>query len=211
MAGSGNRGLLCLGTGQGLSGKSRDHDLSGSLVLWFFFIWDHRELRGMYQKASRQSWDGAWLRSLSRPAWEPGRQQWRCSPDFRQKRWWYPASLFFTEPGTEALEEAMRLLQPVLQPAALPEPAPWRFWYSVSFIHLCGGHGSHKAGDRIPPLDCGTGGLSAFSGLDMRRARIPGSQPDPGAGMTERILACMEAGGSEIDKERKTEWMRNFF
>ena len=29
--------------------------------------------------------------------------------------------------------------------------------------------------------------------------------------MTERILACMEAGGSEIDKERKTEWMRNFF
>ena len=89
----------------------------------------------MYQKASRQSWDGAWLRSLLLLAWEPGRQQWRCSPDFRQKRWWYPASLFFTEPGTEVLEEAMRLLQPVLQPAALPEPAPWHFWYSVSFTH----------------------------------------------------------------------------
>lgn len=29
--------------------------------------------------------------------------------------------------------------------------------------------------------------------------------------MTERILVCMEAGGSEIDKKRKTEWMRNFF
>ena len=101
----------------------------------FSFIWGHRELRGMYQKASRQSWDGAWLRSLSRPAWEPGRQQWRCSPDFRQKRWWYPASLFFTEPGTEVLEQAMRLLQPVLQPAALPEPAPWHFWHSVSFTH----------------------------------------------------------------------------
>ncbi len=108
-----------------------------SLVLWFSFIWGHRELRGMYQKASRQSWDGAWLRSLSRSAWEPGRRQWRCLPDFRQKRWWYPASLFFTEPGTEVLEEAMRLLQPVLQPAALPEPAPWHFWYSVSFTHPC--------------------------------------------------------------------------
>ena len=33
------------------------------------------------------------------------------------------------------LEQAMRLLQPVLQPAALPEPAPWHFWYSVSFTH----------------------------------------------------------------------------
>ena len=106
-----------------------------SLVLWFFLHLGPQGAAWDVSEASRQSWDGAWLRSLSRPAWEPGRQQWRCSPDFRQKRWWYPASLFFTEPGTEALEQAMRLLQPVLQPAALPEPAPWHFWYSVSFTH----------------------------------------------------------------------------
>lgn len=182
-----------------------------SLVLWFFL---HLGPQGVAWDVS-ESFAAVLGRGLAPvlvpPAWEPGRQQWRCSPDFRQKRWWYPASLFFTEPGTEVLEQAMKLLQPVFQPAALPEPAPWHFWYSVSFTHPVRRHGGHKAGDRIPPLDCGTGGLSAFSGLDMRRARIPGSQPDPGAGMTERILVCMEAGGSEIDKERKTEWMRNFF